>query len=429
MKQEVLEELFDIKYEEEDEDFLKLVNMYTSYKGDAALKDVIFSIYTFIQSTPFPKKWLEEKVELFNIENMNFEKTMWGKILFDRAKSELQDKIVQLEEEIENIKYEEDIEKFVVVLSEDARKIRNIYESKTWDDMFNRLNELKFDRLPSDKRVPDEIKEKIKELRGKIKKEIGKINDDILIYNSEDACTDIKTMYDILLRMKKIIIEFSDSFAKVKQDRNIMDFNDIEHFALEILTKESYEENNVRKKYIEKYEEILIDEYQDSNLVQENILSAISRGNNTFMVGDVKQSIYKFRQARPELFLEKYESYKDKEDMTQKDDLKIQLFKNFRSRKNILDFTNIIFDSIMSREIGDIDYNDHEYLNLGAEYKKAENLEIEVNIIDLKEEEESIYKDEKIQEDIEEKIEDAILEAKLTAKKVKELIDNRIFSV
>lgn len=423
LKQETLEELFEAKYEEENEEFLKLVNMYTSYKGDETLKEVVLNIYDFIQSMPYPKAWLEEKTEMFDIENVSFEKTPWGEILFSKAKEELQDGILKLEEEIERIKYEEDIEKFEVVLSEDVRKIKNIYDKKTWDDMFEEINSLKFDIFPREKKVPEETKDKMKAVRKTVKDQISKIKEKILIYPSKQANEDIEIMYDILKNLKNLTLEFADSFAKVKQDKNIMDFSDIEHFALEIF---NLKESNVCEKYKEKYEEILIDEYQDSNLVQESILNAISRGNNIFMVGDVKQSIYKFRGAKPELFLEKYEKYKIKEELEEKDDLKIQLFKNFRSRENVLALTNIIFDSIMTKALGDIDYTKEEYLNLGADYIEKEDVKAELDIIDLKEEEASIYKDENTEEDVEEdeKIEDIVLEAKFVAKRIKELIDS-----
>ncbi len=398
--------------------------MYTSYKGDEKLKEVLLNIYDFIQSTPFPEEWLNEKIELFNLNEVSFEKTPWGEILFNKAKDELQDGMLKLEEELNKIKEEIDTQKFVVTLSEDIRKINEVYKQSSWDNMYDGIINLKLDRFPVDKRVPEEIKNKIKDIRAKVKKDIANISDNILIYPSKEALNDIHIMYDILLKIKKLILEFADNFAKVKQDKNIMDFSDIEHFALQILTKEK-EENHVCKKYKEKYEEILIDEYQDSNLVQETILNAISRGNNTFMVGDVKQSIYKFRQARPELFLYKYENYKEKDKLEEEDDLKIQLFKNFRSRENVLKLTNIIFDSIMSKNLGDIDYTKEEYLNLGADYSKGENLEEELHIIDLKEDEESIYKNdnEEIDYGAEEKIEDTIIEAKFVAKKIKELID------
>jgi len=424
LKQEVLEELFDQKYESGDKDFVNLVNMYTSYRGDEALKDMLLDIFNFIQSTPFPEKWLEEKTELFNIKEMSFEENPWGEVLFNKAKEDLNTAILTLKEELERIKYEADADKVIVCLSEDIRKIKAVYEASSWDEMYCFINELKLDRFPSDKKLPQEIKDKIMKKRNKVKDSIKAINENVLTCSSSEACADIRNMYEILVNIKNLTLEFSRNFSKAKQDRNIMDFSDIEHFALQILTKKTEEENHVCAKYREKFEEILIDEYQDSNLVQESILTAISRGNNIFMVGDVKQSIYKFRQACPELFLEKYEGYKDKENQKTGENLKIQLFKNFRSRENVLNLTNIIFDSIMSKELGDIDYVEEEYLNLGASYPEGENLNAEIHIIDLKEEEESIYKTTaEATEDAEEKVEDVILEAKFVANKIKKLIN------
>lgn len=223
-----------------------------------------------------------------------------------------------------------------------------------------------------------------------------------------------------------IILEFSKKYSEAKREKNIIDFNDIEHFALQILVKKEdnkYEPTHVAKRYIEKFEEIAIDEYQDSNLVQEYILNTISKGNNIFMVGDVKQSIYKFRQARPELFISKYETYRNKKEKQENDDLKIQLFKNFRSRKNILDFTNLVFENIMTKQLGDIDYDEKEYLNLGANFEEPQENsnfagKTELNIIDLKE-----LEDERNSEI--ENIENATLEARLVARNIQELINSK----
>ena len=234
-------------------------------------------------------------------------------------------------------------------------------------------------------------------------------------------------MYRILLKLQDLILTFEKEFSKRKREKNIVDFSDVEHFALDILLNSS----EVAKKYQDKYEEIAIDEYQDSNLVQEYILTAISRKNNIFMVGDVKQSIYKFRQAMPELFLNKYETYQKKENKALEDDLKIQLFKNFRSKQNILQFTNLIFEDIMSKDLGDIDYNEEEYLNLGANYLEIEqNEKIEINIIDSvtvtennEEDTMTTRKTEEMQE--EENIADVELEAKFVANKIKKLIENK----
>ena len=263
-------------------------------------------------------------------------------------------------------------------------------------------------------------------------------------------------MYSILKKLENLIIEFDEIFSKKKRDKNIVDFTDIEHFALNILVKDVKKATNekgevqeeiikteVAKKYTEKFEEIAIDEYQDSNLVQEFILSSISRGNNMFMVGDVKQSIYRFRQAMPKLFLDKYSNYKPVETDPNSSGRKIQLFKNFRSRDNVLDFTNLIFKDIMSEKLGEVDYNEDEYLNFGAEdYKKIkQNLKTEIDIIDVKIEEESEedsqeysnkyyensdYDDNDGENEEElEHLENIEIEAKYVANKIKKLIDSK----
>ena len=420
MRQEVLEDLFEEKYENYDKDFLELINTYTTYKSDDTLKELILKIYKYIQSFPFPQKWLEESTNKFLLEeNISFEKTAWGEVLFELAKEEINDAIIILKEQLEKIKYEEDFNKFLITISEDIRKLEIIYNSSTWDELYINLTNFKFDTWPRDKKAEETLREEIKQERDKIKKSISNIIEKIIICNSEEAIQEMKEVFPIAEKMKNIIIEFSEKFAIAKKEKNIIDFNDIEHFALKILIKEENGKNvisNVAKKYREKFVEIAIDEYQDSNLIQEYILTTISRGNNIFMVGDIKQSIYKFRQARPELFLEKYEKYKLKEELQENDNLKIQLFKNFRSRKEVLDFTNLVFENIMQKELGDIEYNENEFLNLGANYPENKEAIAELNVIDLKKQEDDD------EEDItEEKIENIVLEAKFVAKKIKQL--------
>ena len=423
LKQETLEDLFEEKYETGNEEFLELINIYTNYRGDENLQNLILEIYRFIQSMPFPEKWLEEKVEMFNIDDISFEKTTWGQILFSKVKEDLQDGILKLEEEIEKIKDEENINEIIDILSEDISQMKLTFEKDNWNDIYNGTHSIDFKPFTRSKKMSEDIKKEAKDKRDEVKKIVSKLKENILVCRSEDAIKEIQDMYEILVKVKNLVLEFSNRFLQAKQDKNIMDFNDIEHYALNILCK-SDGENYVSKKYQDKYEEILIDEYQDSNLVQEYILNAISRKNNIFMVGDVKQSIYKFRGARPELFLDKYEKYKEK-DLKENDGLKIQLFKNFRSRKNVLDITNIIFNDIMSKELGDIDYTEEEYLNLGAEYPEGNKLEAELHIIDSKEE---VYQNEEDGEEgntVEtERVEDIVLEAKFVANKIKELIDN-----
>ena len=457
LKQEILDELFENKYISEDKDFTKLINTYTSYRDDTPLKDLILSIYSYISSSPYPLKWLNEKIEMFNIKDeleKDFSQTPWGKVLLEEMDEELTDDIAILTDSIEGLEYESDLEEFKQTIESDIKQLTILKEHlNNWDKSYEIAQNIKFITWPR-KKIESEIKDEIKSIRDSVKKKFNKKISKIFVSDSKQSNQDIFDMYVILKKLENLIVEFDEIFSKKKRDKNIVDFTDIEHFALNILVKgvETITEENgvkqekiikteVAKKYTEKFEEIAIDEYQDSNLVQEFILSSISRGNNMFMVGDVKQSIYRFRQAMPKLFLDKYSNYKSVEADSNCLGRKIQLFKNFRSRDNVLDFTNLIFKDIMSQKLGEVDYTEDEYLNFGAEdYKKInQNLKTEIDIIDVKpadetEENSQNYLYNKYSENIDdneeneyelEHLENIEIEAKYVAKKIKNLIDSK----
>ena len=445
LKQEVIDDIFEEKYEKEDEDFTKLINIYTSYRDDTPLKDLVLKIYSYIQSNPFPEKWLNEKIEMFNLEDKleeDFSNTIWGKELLKEVKEIIIDSITSLNRIEKHLSVEPELEKFWQTIRTDIEQLETLKEhTNSWDDAYTIANNLEFVTWPR-KSSNLEIKEKAKEVRDEVKEKIKNISKKILICNSKEANQDIYDMYLVLKKLENLILEFQTEFSKRKRDKNIVDFHNIEHFALKILLKTDeeghIEKSEIAKKYQNKFKEVAIDEYQDSNLVQEYILTAVSNNKNIFMVGDVKQSIYKFRQAMPELFLSKYDTYKKKEEKGENDDLKIQLFKNFRSKKNVLDFTNIIFQDIMSNQLGDILYDKEEYLNLGANYPEInQNQKTEIHIIQTKEQENEIFneleeknKEEQINKDenneeVEEHIEDIELEARFVANKIKELIKNK----
>lgn len=433
LKQEVMEDMFEKKYEEEDEDFLKLIHTYTSYKDDTPLKDLILKIYNYIQSNPFPEKWLNEKIEMFNIEenlDKDFSTTSWGSILLKEIEDELVDGISSLKVAEKLLYSNPDLEGYFKIITHDIDMLEALKNNlNNWDKAYEVNSVLEF--IPwRGKRIDALEKEEAKNIRDSVKENLKMLNN-ILVCDSKTANQDIYDMYPILLKLKNIVLEFGEEFSKRKREKNIVDFQDVEHFALKILIKEENGEvipSDIAKKYQEKYQEIAIDEYQDSNLVQEYILNSVSKENNIFMVGDVKQSIYKFRQAMPELFISKYKRYKSKDKKTSDDDLKIQLFKNFRSRENILYFTNLIFQDIMSETLGDIDYNEDEYLNLGADYKEAkQDLNTEIDVIDLLEEDIELEiennDEEKVEE--EERIENVELEARFVADKIKKLVESK----
>lgn len=429
LKQEVLDDLFEQKYTENDKDFIELLENYTNYRGDEALQELVLKIYKFIQSSPFPIKWLQEKLELLKIENKDISKTIWGELIIQTVEEDIQEGIMQLESVKSKMVLYPEMTKFYQTISEDIINLQDLQKYNSWDELYIKLLNFNFSKWPVDKKVTNDLKEDSKEIRDKVKKHIKEKTAKLLSCSQEQAVKDLKIITPILEKLANLIIEFTKNFAEKKKEKNCIDFNDIEHFALKILLDENNNPTEVAKKYKEKFEEIAIDEYQDSNLVQEAILTSISKGNNIFMVGDVKQSIYKFRQARPELFLQKYDEYKNKEEKTQEDNLKIQLFRNFRSRQNILNITNLVFESIMSKELGDINYNENEYLNYGANYPEPEEIKnyagiAELDIIDLKEDESITAFEGEEDEEEQERVEDDVLEAKFVANKIQELLDS-----
>ena len=433
LKMDVLDELFEEKYNLGDKDFLELVETYSSYRGDDDLRTLVLDIYKFIQSSPFPNEWLEKAVEKFNIDiNTKFEDTVWGEILINNYLEYIDETKLNLQNLVELLDTNFELEKYSKVLKNDIENLEQI-KTNNWDDLISKISNFKFGTWPTDKKITSNIKDSAYERRKNINKKFNDKKKEIIKYTSKEAVEDIVFTYNYLKILKNIIIEFSEKFSQKKKEKNIIDFSDIEHFALKILVKKdengNYIPTDVAKNYMSKFSEIAIDEYQDSNLVQEYILSKISTGKNVFMVGDVKQSIYKFRQARPELFLEKYNSYKLKENKTEEDSLKIQLFKNFRSRDSVLNLTNIIFEEIMSKELGNIEYNENEYLNLGASYPERNDVKAECYLINLKDEQQDEWDmyEENLEEETEENsepVEKNMLESKFVASKIQELIES-----
>ena len=402
LKLEALEELFEQKYEEEDMDFIYILDRYGGNRDDERLKDMVLNIYEFVQSSPWPEEWMDKALKSYDTsEQWDFSQTPWAKIIMDFAKVEIQGALNQL---IKARKIAEDnigYEKCADQLDNDIQKIMKLKESgeESWDQMYKAYSTLEFSRQQSpDKKADKTDYEVLKALRKEARDRINALGDGFFNCSSEDIKGDLEALYPVISTLGHLVSSFSRIYMEKKKEKAIIDFNDLEHFCLNILIEKDDKGNTkpspVALSIRDRFKEILVDEYQDSNLVQEAILSVISKRDennpNMFMVGDVKQSIYRFRQAKPELFLDKYERYSEKEGSRER---KIKLFKNFRSRKEVLEGVNFIFRQIMSPYLGEIDYNEEEFLNPGAVYpsvdteKSTTNHEIELHIVDFSEDE------------------------------------------
>jgi len=386
MKMEVLNDLFDEMYEEnaENQDFFELLECYGGNRDDQALQDMVLNLHTFIQSSPWPEKWLAEMTGRFGIpEGTDFSQTCWGKVLLKSIGLEIEGLIQNMQAAVALLQPGAGLDKYRPVFEEEYCFLQHIRElcleerNARWDDLAQTVRNYPFQRLPSAGKDADKaVQEQVKEIRDQVKKKIGKLKERSLATDSEEIRTDLQTLQPLMQCLSRLVVEFERRYALKKNGKSLVDFNDLEHFCLGILTVQdetgAYVPSEAAKRYQERFAEILVDEYQDSNLVQEILLQMISRTGsarpNVFMVGDVKQSIYRFRQAKPELFLEKYHSYSPEQGTSHR---KICLYKNFRSRWEVVDAVNYIFRQIMSVQVGELDYNDNEALNPGAVF--AEN--------------------------------------------------------
>ena len=466
IKQDVLIELFEDKYDKEDEGFLNLIEAYCTNRDDERLKEIVLKLYNFSMSGPWPSVWLREKAQEFNINSLDeLEKASWYKVLKESLYLDLNNGKNGLDEAIKICEEDSDLAPYLLNLKPELNGIENAINSLNLnlEQIYKAIKDIEFAyRIKTVKKgLGDELdKKKVKSLRDDVKKKINQIKGGVFSVSLDETLNGIKNMYPIIKSLTELVIEFSDRYVKKKMERVILDFNDLEHLCLKILT--CNDENgevyasSVAQKFREKFEEVLVDEYQDSNNVQETIISMVSRKNldnpNVFMVGDVKQSIYRFRQAKPELFLEKYNSYSEEDN---KKNRKIMLYKNFRSREEVIKGVNFIFKSLMSKTVGELDYTDKEALNLGASYDEInkdnvyfqdnefidlDKIEVsgalELHILDKSSDFEDgkneINDEDDKENDNEEDLSAVAIEARIIAKRIKELInpsDGKCFMV
>lgn len=429
LRSEVLEELFEDKYENDDKEFLDLVEAYSDSKSDDKLKDIVLDLYKFSMSGPWPQRWLRDKSEEFNIGTIEeLDKSSWMKVFIENLVIELQGLISMEEKALELCEETSGLEPYIDTFRDDITMLQMIYEHLGAGvvEIYNRLSSASFSKLKTVRKanVSDEnVQSRVKAIRDDVKKKINKLRDEIFSMTPDEMLHSVKSSYPYMKTLSNLVIEFQDKFSNAKKERGALDFNDLEHLCLKILTSEN---SGVADNFKEYFDEVLVDEYQDSNAVQEAIIDLVSRkysdDPNVFMVGDVKQSIYRFRQAKPELFLEKYNTYSKE----QGKNVKIQLYKNFRSRDEVIKGVNYIFKEIMSRVVGELEYTDEEALNLGASYKDAEDDnyvvggKIELNILDK-----STEVEEEILIEEEEDLGAINLEARIVANRIKELLSNK----
>ena len=371
IENDVLEDVLEEFYAEADEEFFNLVDAFGMGRDDSGLVSIIDKIYRFSRSNPWIDEWFDECMLVYDDETYDNPAI---KELYDSIKNALFDYRDKYNRLVDICSEPAGPAAYTGALQSDLLGINEMINSQDFGELGRRIRIFSFEDLSrkKDAGADPDIKEYVKGQRKLFKDYIGRLNDKIFLKDDEGIFADMQGAGIQIRNLLKVAKVYAKRVSEVKREKGIIDFNDMEHLALSILVKKEdgklvYTET--ADKLANRFEEILIDEYQDSNQLQEVILNAVSKtrlsgeNNNIYMVGDVKQSIYKFRLACPELFIEKYDTYGETGD-----NVRIELQKNFRSRENVLECANDVFSHIMNKNFSGIGYDESVRLNAGFPY-------------------------------------------------------------
>ena len=375
------------------EQFHACVEYFCPGGRESVLEQHILNLSRYAGSFPWPAEWLEERKNDYAAGDLDaLVRSDYGQYLTERVNRTVEGCLEKLQEVKRLCELPDGPYMYGELTDAEIEQLERLTDCKNLEEQAAKIPAVTFARLPSkkDDSVDPAKRELAKAIRNSVKDTLSDLSESYFKTPLELAVEQGKACREPLRMLLDLVLEFDRRLLAAKQERHLIDFSDMEHYALQILLKwEKVEEtgdagtdraetkyrivpSDVALEYRQYFQEILIDEYQDSNLVQEYLLSAISGEEegryNRFMVGDVKQSIYKFRLARPELFLEKYDTYQENGDLC-----RIDLAKNFRSRIQVVDAVNGVFSRIMSREIGGIAYDDKAALYPGAVYPAQED--------------------------------------------------------
>lgn len=408
---EYIEEYIEEEYENGLEVFLDILDMVG---GEQNLIDVLYSIYKNYLQMDDSNKWLDDAVNEYLIGNVDdLCDTELGKFIIEYIKEKVTVLKIELENLIDKLDSLDDFETRKEVLLQIKSKLEKCISLKKYDDIFHCMKELlDFPKMPSTKVSDEELKEEVKKVKNKVSNEIKSLSK-ILYKDTKEIVSELNMASKYVLWYKEAILKIHEKFTKYKNENGFIDFSDYEQLTLKALNDE-----NTCKRYMDKYDEIYIDEYQDTSYIQESIIKKISK-NNVIMVGDVKQSIYGFRNAAPELFSNKYEMLEEviEENVKKIPAAKIILAKNFRSRKEVINITNLVFGKLMSLEFGGAKYSEREKLVCGANYEENKGCMPELHII----EKNDVKLCDEDEEDVEETLSKLEVESVAVSKKILEL--------
>ena len=373
MKAEILEGLFEERYQSyydrgEGPEFVRLARTFDHGYGvrDDNFRRLVLDVFEFTCSLAEPAAWLAEAAEAYRLEG-GIEKSLWYGAFKGYGTRVLTDVVGNLAEAVEIARETPGLhEKYAKVLSQDLENVKKLAYALNEDfETFCEVLNFSFGSLVGarNKEGSEEARDRIKGIRDEAKKVIEDLRGACL-KSVDEMEQDLRDNYDNVRALADVVLDFAKRFGEAKKEKNMADFADFEHFCLKILLDEELRETAEARELQDEFDEIFIDEYQDLSIIQEIVLAAVSKGRNRFMVGDVKQCIYQFRMARPEIFVEKYEAY-GADDSRGK---LLHLAKNFRSRRGVLDSVNWLFSRVMTAEVGAVDYDEWAQLKFAAEF-------------------------------------------------------------
>ncbi|WP_082234688.1 helicase-exonuclease AddAB subunit AddA [Halobacillus massiliensis] len=428
IRQEVLEDLFEDWYGKEGEEqrrFFDMVDRFSSDRNDLDVEQLVLGLYTFAMQNPWPHEWLDEMAAMYKDTDVDEENISWLRLLKREVKSQLQSMEAEIQQFIALTREADGPSSYGETAEMDLEMVHQAQGALavSWEELQSYISTSKFATLSRKKMDCDERKkERAKKIRDRYKKRWMSMKEEWFQRRLDSYLSDMHALYPVMEQLTVVVKDFHERYQELKREKAVVDFSDLEHYCLQILlddssTKENPVPSTVARGFHEQFSEVLIDEYQDTNLVQETLLRLLTDAEDAghlFMVGDVKQSIYRFRHAEPALFLNKYRKYGEDERYGQK----IDLARNFRSRKQVLDAANFVFRQVLDEEVGEMNYEPEAeliYSNLMYDEIPFKEAQTELLLIDREVKEESPTTDGEGFEDLEK----AQLEARAYAEKIR----------
>lgn len=415
LRKTALDNAFNTFYSSDSDEFIALLDAFSSKTGDVNLREAVLKICTFLSTQPFSEKWLDDM--LSNYAENSVAESIWGKIIIEYSKTTVHHAINLTQNSLKILENDDKLHKsFAPKIEDDLVFLENLLKklySNSWNDICSTALSFTAARLTPPKGYKDNpLKVAVAANRDEVKSAIKSVQ--FYFNNSEEEIvSEMRELQGLVSTLFDLVREYLREFDALKSKKNILSFSDIELLTVKLLAEpldDTYQKTSVAFEISNRYDAVIVDEFQDVNDVQDLIFKCVSREeNNIFVVGDVKQSIYGFRQAKPQIFIDRKDSYEKYDEKNPAYPATIILDKNFRSRKEVCDTVNFIFSNLMTKQSAQMDYTKDEMLNVGASYPDSSDCDFEISLI-----EKSIFED----------YDSAEIEARFIAKKIHKMMNS-----